>query len=325
MPYDDPHSDHPTTLIRDVEEAAHAFSTAGIDAWIDRIRDRSAFSIDFKAYPMGGAQLVCTTWGTDGWGRVELPDRMAVMVNPSGSLPSVFTISGESVPASTRTAPIIQPGRKINVFRPAHAPILALSADLKDLERLFREVTGTESGGLKFASSFDLDTPEGRRFQRAINYAFNELQEEPSAIDNPIIRRQLDDFVLCALLSLPGDHHRLIDRAGSSVGSAVVRHAEEFMEANVGHPIGMSDVAAECGCSRTKLFQAFRHEREWTPLQFLVRRRMERARRRLLAPFEDVSVTMVALDCGYANFSRFAQEYRKFFDETPSTTLNRSR
>ena len=97
------------------------------------------------------------------------------------------------------------------------------------------------------------------------------------------------------------------------------------MQANVGRPIAMSDVAAECGCSRTKLFEAFKREREWTPLQFLVRQRMERARRRLMAPTEELSVTTVSLDCGYANLSRFAQEYKKIYGEVPSMTLNRSR
>ncbi len=325
MPYDDPHSARPATLIRDPDEAAEAFSKAGIDPQFERLKDRKAFSLDFKIYPMGGTQLVCTQWGTDIWLKASFTDRMAVMVNPEDFTPSVFTVSGENIPASTRSAPIMQPGRKIDVFRPEKTPLLVLSADLKDLQRLFRDITGTDPGRLEFASSFDRDTPEGKRLQRLINYAVNELQEEPSAILNPIIRRQLDDLVLSALLSLPGDHHRLVDSASSSIGSPVVRRAEEFMDANVGRPICMSDVATECGCSRTKLFQAFKKERDWTPLQFLVRQRLEQARRRLLAPCEGMNVTMVALDSGYANFSQFAQYYRKLFGETPSATLRRSR
>ena len=151
------------------------------------------------------------------------------------------------------------------------------------------------------------------------------LKAAPSALQNPIYRRQFDDIILGALLSLPGEHHRLIDLPNRSTGSAVVRRAEEVMKANVGRPIGMSDVAEECGCSRTVLYQAFKREREWTPLQFLVRRRMEHARRRLLAPCEGLNVTTVSLDCGYANFSRFSEVYRKRYGEPPSKTLNRSR
>ena len=313
------------TPIRDVEEVVHAFSNAGIDIRLDRIKDQKHFSVEFKAYPMGGTQLVRTRWATDAWMKAKFTDRLGVIVNPCGSTPSIFTISGDTVAASTGTAPVVQPERDINVFRPAETPLLVLSADLKDLERLFRDITRTDPGHLDFESVLNLETPAGRRLQRIVNFALEELTAHPSALDNPIVRRQLDDLVLAGILSFPGAHHRLIERSDGSVGAAVVRRAEEFMEANVGQPIGMSDVAAACGCSRTKLFLAFQQEREWTPLQFLVRRRMEWARRALLTPTRRMTVTAVALDCGYASVSRFAQEYRKLFGETPSVTLNRSR
>ena len=89
----------------------------------------------------------------------------------------------------------------------------------------------------------------------------------------------------------------------------MVAHAEQ--------PISMSEVAAACGCSRTKLFQAFRQQRRWTPLQFLARHRMESAHRRLLSPTQATNVTAVALDSDYTNLSRFAQHYRRLSGETP--------
>ncbi len=314
-----------TTPIRDVDEAEQAFSTAGIDLHLERIADRSAFSIDFDLYPFGAAELMCTNWGTDNWMKAQLADRIAVILNPSGAAPSVFTTSGEALVASTQTAPILLPERKIEVYRPTRSPLLVLSADIRDLERLFRDVTGHAGGRLEFESALNRDSPEGRRFQRLINFALGELSTDPSALDNPIFRRQFDDLILGALVSLPGRHHRLIDRSSSGLASVLVRHAEEFMEANAERPITMSDVAAQCNCSRTKLFQAFRRERKWTPLQFLMRRRLERARRRLMAPTDGLNVTRVSLDCGYANLSRFAQVYKKLYGEAPSMTLHRSR
>ena len=188
MPFDDPQSADSPTLIRDPDEAAEVFSKAGIDLQFERTRNRGAFSVDFKNYAMGGAELVCTQWGTDTWLRVNFTDRMAVIVSPDDFTPSVFTISGDDVPASTKSAPIMQPDRKINVFRPEQTPLFVVSADLKELQRHFRDITGTDSGQLEFASGLDRDTPEGKRFQRIINYAVNELQEEPSGL------RQLQPF-----------------------------------------------------------------------------------------------------------------------------------
>ena len=316
----------PSTPIRDVEGAVEAFSTAGVDLRVDRLQDPGAFSLEIAVIQMGVAELVSTKWGTDNWLRVELPGQVAVVVNPFRGTPSLFTTSGESIGATMTTAPILQPQREVKIFRPANSPVWVLSAHVKYLERLFREITGSDRGGLDFESGLNRESPEGRRFQRLIDFTLEELRANPSAVDNPIIRRQLNDAVLGGMLLLPGKHHRfLMERSTSFAGSAVVRRAEEFMEAHADCPIGMSDVAAACDCSRTKLFLAFKKERPWTPLQFLVRQRMERARRLLLAPARGVTVTRVALDCGYASLSRFTQEYRKLYGETPSVTLSRSR
>ena len=177
---------------------------------------------------------------------------------------------------------------------------------------------------LNFEPFLDRCSPEGRRFQRLLDFVLRDLSEDPSLVHHSIARRQLDDLVLNGILSLPGSHHDLVGRSISreSVASAVVRRAEKFMEANIDRRIGISDVAADCDCSRTKLFQAFQRERDWTPLQFLVRRRMQRARRRLLAPCKGMTVTSIALESGYVNLSRFAAEYRKAYGETPSATLH---
>ncbi len=314
-----------TRPIRDVEEALASFSRAGFHVRFERIQDPSAFSFDLSVFRVGAVQLVRTVWGTDSLSRLETPDHVAIIVNPTSAAPSVFTTGGESVPTSVTESPIMQPGRETRVLRRAESPLVVVVADMKDLERHFQEITGTDRGCLEFALGFNRGSPEGRRFQRSLGFAVGELCLNPSAVNNPIVRRQLDDLLMGGILSLPGTHHRALDRSMGSVGSAVVRRAEEFMEAHLADPIGMSDVAAECECSRTKLFDAFKRERDWTPLQFLVRGRMQRARQLLLRPTPDLTVTRVALDCGYPSLSRFAQEYRKLYGETPSVTLNRRR
>ena len=168
-------------------------------------------------------------------------DRVAVVVNLYGSAPSIFTVSGDKVAASTRTAPVIQPEKRIGIFRPAGTPLLVLSASLKELERLLGEIAGIHPARLDFEPGLNLESPEGRRLQRLISFSLGELSANPRALDNTILRR------------------------------------------------------------------------------------MERARRRLPAPTPGTTVTRVSLDCGSTTLSRFAQEYRRLFGETPSMSLNRSR
>ncbi len=322
----DSQAQHRPAPIRDVEETERAFASGGFELRVTGLEKRSAFAMNFELYQLGQAEVICTRWGTGGWMNLELPGRMAVIIDLGSPHPSVFETSGNAVPATRSTAPILQPDREMHVFRPANSPLFVLSADMRDLNTYFQDLVGPNRAGLEFEPAMDRRSPEGKRFERLVNFALGELKAEPLALENPIYRRQFDDLILSALVGLPGAHERQTEQL-SDVDSrqALVHRAEEFMDANVAHPIGMSDVARECACSRTKLYQAFKEERGWTPLQFLVRRRMERARRRLSGAGTGVTVTSVSLDCGYANLSRFAEEYRKLYGETPSMTLTRNR
>ncbi len=313
----------PPKRIRDVAEAVRTLSRVGIKARFNRMTNRDSFSLDLQQFQLGATDLLCTTWGTDVGGTVELQGRVVVVVNPVPAKPSIYATSQDCLAASATVAPILPPARRIEVFRPAFCPVVILSAKVTDLVQRLPRGAWMGADPPNFEPFVHRRSAEGRRLQRVLDFVLRELSEDPTLVRHPIARRQLDDLILDCMLSLPGSHH---DRVGpsvsrESVASAVVRRAERFMEANMDHAVSISDVAAECHCSRTKLFQAFKRERDWTPLQFLVRRRLERARRRLLAPCDGMTVTSVALESGYVNISRFAEEYRRVYGEPPSVTL----
>jgi transcriptional regulator GlxA family with amidase domain len=58
-----------------------------------------------------------------------------------------------------------------------------------------------------------------------------------------------------------------------------------------------------------------------TPLGWVRRRRLARARQQLLAAADRESVTGVALANGFTELGRFAGQYRNQFGELPSQTL----
>jgi transcriptional regulator GlxA family with amidase domain len=113
------------------------------------------------------------------------------------------------------------------------------------------------------------------------------------------------------LLGLPGD-----DR---------LRRAEEFLAARLSEAVSLPDVAAAAGVSVRTLSRGFRDRHGVGPIGFLHRRRLEAARRDLLAPARGyATVTKVAHRYGFAHAGRFAIAYRRAFGESPSTTLSRN-
>jgi len=102
-----------------------------------------------------------------------------------------------------------------------------------------------------------------------------------------------------------------------------VRRALEAMRANTGHDWTIADLAQAASVSGRTLqrqFRVFLGKTPWTALSDL---RFEAARRELLRGLPETKVMDVALRYGFAHYGRFSVEYRRRFDETPSTTLRR--
>ena len=122
------------------------------------------------------------------------------------------------------------------------------------------------------------------------------------------------------------DNYSDLLRGGRQIQTAprLVRRAEHFLEANATKPITISDVVAECGCSRRALFNAFRQHRGYAPLQFLAVARLKSARNALLCASPTDNVSSIAFACGFSHLGRFAEAYRKRFGEKPSETMRRA-
>ncbi len=217
----------PPTRIRDVREAARTLSRVGIKARFNRMTNRGSFCLDLHQFQLGATDLLCTTWGTDVWGTVELQGRVAVVVNPAPAKPSIYATSQDCLAASAKVAPILPPERRIAIFRPASCPVVILSAKVTDLGQRLQRGAGMGSDTPNFEPFLNRCSPEGRRFQRLLDFVLRDLSEDPSLVHHSIARRQLDDLVLNGILSLPGSHHDLVGRSISreSVASAVVRRA----------------------------------------------------------------------------------------------------
>ena len=85
---------------------------------------------------------------------------------------------------------------------------------------------------------------------------------------------------LAALLALPHNRHeQLFEDKTRSVSPGLVHRAEEYMRANLGEPLTVSDLLDLCECSRTTLFSAFRNTRGYSPTEFLTEQRLQEATR----------------------------------------------
>ncbi|MEO4030358.1 AraC family transcriptional regulator [Chromobacterium vaccinii] len=104
---------------------------------------------------------------------------------------------------------------------------------------------------------------------------------------------------------------------------ALAARLDRFLDSRLGRPLTVADMAAACHLSSSQFHARLRTETGLTPMAYLCRMRMERARRLLLS--SRASVLEVALQVGYQSASAFSAAYRQRFGANPSEERGRVR
>jgi AraC-like DNA-binding protein len=100
-----------------------------------------------------------------------------------------------------------------------------------------------------------------------------------------------------------------------------LKRATEFMEANLGEPISLVDIAAATGLSRMHFAAQFRVATGLRPHEFLLRRRIARAQELLLTT--RTPLVEIALDVGFRTQAHFTTVFARLAGETPNVWRQR--
>lgn len=133
-------------------------------------------------------------------------------------------------------------------------------------------------------------------------------------LENPEIASAL--FVDQVALALC---EHVVTRYGSSDSSLIQRRAglaswqmrriEEFLEADLGGNPAILDLARQCGLSASYFAEAFKRTTGISPHQWLLKRRIERAKSMLLKT--NSTLASIALECGFFDQSHFSRVFAR--------------
>lgn len=101
--------------------------------------------------------------------------------------------------------------------------------------------------------------------------------------------------------------------------------AVDWLSARLDEPVRLETLAAAAGVRPRTLQAHFKQYLGTTPLGWVRRTRLARARRQLAAGKGDATITDVAAANGFSQLGRFAARYRGQFGELPSQTLRSAR
>jgi AraC-like DNA-binding protein len=239
---------------------------------------------------------------------------------------AVATIGNISVDNAGPYSSVIPPGAAVRIHYGARFQQVLLRIDIDAITAKLEALTGSHvRGKLDFGLKADVREPNQQRLLRLIVALDRELslaQSEP----NSLVLAEYEQFIITSfLLGNLLNYERLLHAKPQAIMPWQVRVAEEYIEANWNKPISIEDLSRAVNASARALFKTFKEARGYSPMTFLKRARLTRAREMLRAANPRTTITGVALLCGFGNPGHFAADYRRAFGELPSETLSRHR
>jgi AraC-like DNA-binding protein len=146
----------------------------------------------------------------------------------------------------------------------------------------------------------------------------------PDILELPEVRRALEDKLIHVMVSCLAGGAAVEPTAGCRRHDAIVARFREFLEANPGRPLYLTEICAGISVTERTLRGACEEHLGMGPIRYLTLRRMHLVRRALLgANATKTNVTRVVTDHGFWELGRFSVAYRMLFGESPSETLQR--
>jgi AraC-like DNA-binding protein len=104
---------------------------------------------------------------------------------------------------------------------------------------------------------------------------------------------------------------------GDPVGDRLVRQAIHYLSAQYAEPISIELMSESLGYNRAYLSRLFKKRTGVSPVTFLVRLRLDRARR-LLRERAELTVEQVAFSVGFADALYFSKQFKRAYGESPT-------
>jgi len=314
----------PTQTFSDADEAITALSRELTDVRFNRVDSPHKFGLRMGGAHLDKTRITFNTFSRDTDVDVDtLEDKVFFIFSPTTSS---ISLANQKPINLYKSGLIADPSKTVTHYRKAGGSVYVLQAQIDELDRQFRRITGFQSGSaLNFNQCADLRSGAGLHARHLVESLSALIGQDPDILNNPLIRRNYDEALLNALLALPGTHTQFVTGdADQSLAPATVKLAEAYMEANISEPISVSDLLTICDCSRSALHESFRKFRNYTPMEFLARLRLEMIYSKLNNADKGTSVQSIAYACGFSHLGRFSAVYRKHFGELPRETLRRS-
>lgn len=238
---------------------------------------------------------------------------------------AVHRVEGREAVISPTNLVIHTPGQKLELdldpFQALHLSFNASFAE-KMLQRRGVRVPAPDSWPVVLPG----EVPSVATLRSLCQWVGHELDRAPSYLPNAsAVRAGLERMLLTLFMDALAEFQPPTTPDPGRLGAAQLKLIDDWLDSNYAELITVDDLAKVAGVSVRALQATYKRVRGYTPKQAIQQRRLDAARRQLLSPGPQTTVTDVALDCGFLHLGRFAAVYKSAYGEAPSQTLAASR
>ena len=178
---------------------------------------------------------------------------------------------------------------------------------------------------LRFAPKVDLNNTAGQSLISLIQLLVNDLNQEDSSFDKPLVANQFEQLLTSILLTHQSHNYSgCLAEPTPAPASKDVKRVLDYIHAHLHEPITLPELVAISGVAGRSLHAHFRRFTGKSPLVYVTEQRLARARGDLMQAKQNETVTEIATRWGFSQLGRFSGVYRKTYGESPVETLRRA-
>lgn len=174
---------------------------------------------------------------------------------------------------------------------------------------------------IRFDLGFDLTSPAGATLLSAVTFLAGELARSDGVATRPLLRDQLESYVLSALLhAVPNDFSDQLAAPGRPVRRSNIQRVIDHIHDDPAQDLSISALADLAGITARSLQTGFQDVVGTSPSRYVRAVRLDRAHEDILASGGAHSISDIAMRWGFFHLSRFSKQYRERFGVLPSET-----
>lgn len=322
-----PLSGHPLYVGTDVDEVRATLSRLFTEAYVEPFGPRHPLGVRVNGLELASS-TICYLDHPGGLRAIPRAPMGCHSIQYPLTGKAEFNVEGRICPVDKQRGGMVSEGQQIRkVELMPKTGMLCFNVKDDVLRQIATSVTGrTDLPGIRFDPGIDWSSPHIATMLVLLKTTATELDRQDGLIRSPAALTSIEHALTTLLLF--GLKHNLaneINKPGRNAGLNKVRLVEEYISTHAAESIDMQTIAHVTGHSVNSIFRAFQKYRDYTPIQFLRAARLDKARQRLLLAETVVSVSDIALSCGFSHLGRFAADYKRRFGESPSETARRVR